>query len=88
MSQQFGSDKKMHLAQRNKTYRLIDDDGTILMICSNPLICKHFAKELVNERVNPRQKGLPSKQKTDGMERTSDDGSGDRSNHRSTLQNG
>ena len=78
----------MHLAQRNKTYRLIDDDGTILMICSNPLICTHFAKERIRERVNPRQKGLPSKQKTDGMERTSDDGSGDRSNHRSTLQNG
>ena len=67
MSQQFGSDKKMHLAQLNKTYRLIDDDGTILMICSNPLICKHFAKELIRERANTRQKSLSSKQATDGM---------------------
>ena len=78
----------MHLTQRKGKYRLIDDDGTILMICSNPIICRHFAKERIRERANTRQKGLPSKQKKDGLERTADDGSGDRSNHRSTLQNG
>ena len=80
--------QKMHLMQRKGKYRLIDDDGTILMICSNPIICRHFAKELVNERVNSRQKGLPSKQKKDGLERTADDGSGDRSHNSSTIENG
>ena len=78
----------MHLMHRKGKYHLIDEDGTILMICSNPLICRHFAKELIRERANTRQKSIPSKQKADGVERTVDDGSGDHSNNRSPLQNG
>lgn len=78
----------MYLIERRGKYRLVGENGTILMICSNPLICKHFAKELVNERVNPRQKGVPGKQKKDGLVSSADDGSGDSSHDNSTIKNG
>ena len=78
----------MFIRETKKRYVLEDDNGTILMICSDKRIIKHFAKEFQNERNDPGQESLSNKQAAHGVGIDRPHGGGDSSDDRKPLEDG
>jgi hypothetical protein len=76
------------IRETKKRYVLEDDYGTILMICSDKRIIKHFAKEFQNERNDPGQKSLPNKQASHGVGINRPNGGGNSSDNHKPREDG
>lgn len=78
----------MIIREHRGKFTLEDDRGRVVIITSDVRICRHQAKELGNERTNPRQKSLSNQQAENGLVVDRPDGPGDDRDDRGSGEDG